>query len=82
MGLFDLFKKKKADDGMYHRDPGRESSDVHYGGTGSSQGYGYGTSFRLTVQDVFSITGRGTVITGTVEAGLDGGAQCSFKNVR
>ena len=28
-----------------------------------------GTGFRLTVQDVFSIKGRGTVVTGTVESG-------------
>lgn len=31
-------------------------------------GEDYGT-FRITVQDVFSITGRGTVITGQIESG-------------
>ena len=51
MGLFDLSKKKKADDGTY-RNPGRDSE-----------------SFRFTVQDVFYIRGRGTVVTGTVEDG-------------
>jgi translation elongation factor EF-Tu-like GTPase len=29
----------------------------------------YGCGFRLTVQDVFSIKGRGTVVTGRVESG-------------
>ena len=29
----------------------------------------FGTSFRLTVEDVFSIRGRGTVVTGRVESG-------------
>ena len=29
----------------------------------------FGTGFRLTVEDVFSITGRGTVVTGRVESG-------------
>ena len=29
----------------------------------------YGGGFRLTVQDVFSIKGRGTVVTGHVESG-------------
>jgi translation elongation factor EF-Tu-like GTPase len=29
----------------------------------------YGGGFRLTVQDVFSIKGRGTVVTGRVESG-------------
>ena len=28
------------------------------------------TGFRMTVQDVFSIKGRGTVVTGTVESGM------------
>jgi translation elongation factor EF-Tu-like GTPase len=30
---------------------------------------GVATGFRMTVQDVFSITGRGTVVTGRIEAG-------------
>jgi translation elongation factor EF-Tu-like GTPase len=29
----------------------------------------FGTGFRLTVQDVFSIRGRGTVVTGRIESG-------------
>jgi elongation factor Tu len=30
---------------------------------------GFGTGFRLTVEDVFTIRGRGTVVTGRVESG-------------
>ena len=69
MGLFDFFKKNRADDGTYHRNPGSESADAFRGSEGAMYGYGYTASFRVTVQDVFFITGRGTVITGTVETG-------------
>jgi elongation factor Tu len=33
---------------------------------------GYGVGFRMTVQDVFSIKGRGTVVTGQIESGSVG----------
>lgn len=69
MGLFDFFRKNRTDDGTYHRKQGSESTDAYYGSEGAMYGYGYATSFRITVQDVFSIKGRGTVITGTVETG-------------
>lgn len=69
MGLLDFFKKNRSDDGTYHRKPGSENSDAYYGSEGTMYGYGYAASFRITVQDVFFITGRGTVITGTVETG-------------
>ena len=65
MGLFDIFRKKKPDDGTYHREAGSSAGD--YYNTGVSCG-DYGV-FRITVQDVFSITGRGTVITGQIESG-------------
>lgn len=65
MGLFDIFRKKRSDDGTYHREAGSSAED--YYNTGASCG-DYG-AFRITVQDVFSITGRGTVITGQIEAG-------------
>ena len=61
MGLLDIFRKKDKADGTYHRD--RSCG----GGTGN--GYGTGEPFRITVEDVFGITGRGTVITGQVESG-------------
>ena len=54
-GLLDIFRKKKPDDGTYHREAGSSAGD--YYNTGVSCG-DYGV-FRITVQDVFSITGRG-----------------------
>ncbi len=63
MGFFDLFKKKRPDVGTYHRPEGAESC---YGAGGAADGFG---TFRITVEDVFTITGRGTVITGKVESG-------------
>lgn len=65
MGLFDLFRKKPLD-GTYHRE--RKTGEDEYGYT---QGGAYGASegFRIVVEDVFSITGRGTVITGHVASG-------------
>lgn len=58
MGLFDIFRKNKQDDGTFRREYGGE--EARY------QDY---AAFRLTVQDVFMITGRGCVVTGQVEAG-------------
>lgn len=69
MGLFDLFRKKNKDDGTYHRDRSRDAE--LYGGFGSDGGmdFGAGERFRITVEDVFTITGRGTVVTGRIESG-------------
>lgn len=64
MGLLDLFRKKRPDDGTYRRPEGTTS---YYEDPERANG-SYGT-FRITVEDVFSITGRGTVITGRVESG-------------
>ena len=64
MGLFDLFRKKRPDDGVYRRP---EGAGPYYGDDITADN-SYGT-FRITVEDVFSITGRGTVITGQVESG-------------
>ena len=60
MGLFDIFRKKDRDDGTYRRDRSRDEE---------LYGFGAEKNFRVTVEDVFSITGRGTVITGRVESG-------------
>nr|WP_296486680.1 EF-Tu/IF-2/RF-3 family GTPase [uncultured Acetatifactor sp.] len=64
MGLFSFFKKSKPLDGTYQRDMSR-SEDSYYG----NAAYGAAEAFRIVVEDIFSITGRGTVITGKVEAG-------------
>lgn len=61
MGLFDIFRKKNLDDGTYRRDRSRDSAADYYSSGAMYEDYG---AFRITVQDVFSITGRGTVITG------------------
>ena len=69
MGLFDLFRKKKPED-----------TGVYYGNTkAGNDSYGI---FRITVEDVFSITGRGTVVTGRVESGSVGiGDQVTLRRV-
>lgn len=66
MGLFDIFRKKKPDDGTYHRDRSYESGAGVYG---ADAGYADCEAFRITVQDVFTITGRGTVVTGQIASG-------------
>lgn len=66
MGLFDKFRQNRPDDGTYHRDRSRDTEAAY----GTKDGSGsIGGAFRLTVQDVFSITGRGTVVTGQIESG-------------
>lgn len=65
MGLFDRFRKKDSNDGTYHRDRSSDGEMGYYGETVC----GAAGAFRITVQDVFTITGRGTVITGQVESG-------------
>lgn len=65
MGLFDLFRKKPVD-GIYRRDR-RAQGDVY--GYGPDGTYGDLEMFRIVVEDVFSITGRGTVITGRIQSG-------------
>ncbi len=69
MGLLDIFRKKDRDDGTYRRDRSRDGE--LYGGFDGYGGNGAATEkdFRITVEDVFGITGRGTVVTGRVESG-------------
>ena len=56
MGIFSFFKKEKTDLEQYYED--RAKNEVHSD-----------TGFRVTVEDTFSITGRGTVIVGQIESG-------------
>lgn len=67
MGLFDLFKKPKTDLEQYYEDRSRREKDLQAASKPVQPAGGAG--FRITVEDVFTITGRGTVITGRVEAG-------------
>lgn len=66
MGLFDIFRKKPVD-GTYHRESG--AADGESFGYGQDGAYGDPDLFRMAVEDVFSITGRGTVVTGQIQSG-------------
>lgn len=73
MGIFDFLKKVTDDNAertttvRYAEDAWSNNVDANASRT-QPQGPVAGT-FRYTVQDVFTITGRGTVVTGMVEAG-------------
>ena len=74
MGLFDFLKKPKTDLEQYYEDrKKREARNAAYDDRFTYQSdlnfYSAPTEFRLVVQDVFSITGRGTVVVGQVESG-------------
>lgn len=64
MGIFDFFKKPKTDLEQYYEDRKARAEEQQAAASAHSDG-----GFRITVQDVFTITGRGTVITGRVESG-------------
>lgn len=69
MGLLDRFRKKDKDDGTYRRDRSQDG-ELYNGFDGyEAKGAGVEKNFRITVEDVFRITGRGTVVTGRVESG-------------
>ena len=65
MGLFDFLKKPKTDMEQYYEARNASASFNPY----DAQSVMDSQTFCLTVQDVFSITGRGTVVTGQVESG-------------
>lgn len=74
MGLFDFLKKPKTDMEQYYET--RNARETQNYGQNNDSFNPYDTQsimdsqeFRITVQDVFNITGRGTVITGQVESG-------------
>jgi elongation factor Tu len=58
-----LFRRKNADSLDPHYLLAQAEAQTAQARAGSS------TGFRLTVEDVFVITGRGTVVTGRIEAG-------------
>jgi translation elongation factor EF-Tu-like GTPase len=58
-----LFRRDKSDS----LDPEHLLADAH---AHTPPPAAFGAGFRLTVQDVFSIKGRGTVVTGRVESGI------------
>ena len=74
MGLFNFFKKPKSEVEQYYeqrnaRAAQQQSSTPEFTEP-MLQSADYDTPFRIEVQDVFSITGRGTVITGQVTSGF------------
>lgn len=73
MGLFDLFKKEKSEVEKYYeerRKTYRPTPNLNQNMDQNMNQNANGISFRFTVQDVFTITGRGTVIVGRVECGM------------
>lgn len=74
MGIFDFLKKVTEDNVdrtttvRYAEDAWSANNTTDNASQTQPQGPAAGT-FRLTVLDVFTITGRGTVITGTIESG-------------
>lgn len=73
MGLFDFFKKPKTDLEQYYEDRKKREEQAAYNDASYQQDITADTfsqsGFHITVQDVFTITGRGTVIVGQVESG-------------
>lgn len=72
MGLFDFFKKPKTDLEQYYEDRKKrenENSDIGQTETFTTAEAYSKPGFRITVQDVFTITGRGTVIVGQITSG-------------
>lgn len=64
MRLFDFLKKPKTDVELYYEDQEKQEKNAS-----SFCNFGENVTFRLTVQDVFSIFGRGTVVVGKIECG-------------
>ncbi len=58
MGIFDFFKKQLSEVEQYYEERQMNGQNTIFEG-----------NFRIVVEDVFTLTGRGTVVTGTVESG-------------
>ncbi len=73
MGLFDFFKKDKTDVDTYYEERNAQKTPNqttnNFNKSAPMNNYSNSASFQITVEDVFSITGRGTVVTGRVSAG-------------
>ena len=61
--MFPFFEKKKTTEELYLENLGRRKRE-----TAGCLEYGK-TAFEMTVEDVFTVSGRGTVVTGTVAKG-------------
>ena len=73
MGLFDFFKKDKSDVEQYYEERSIQNTPAQpvndYNAQTSVNGCAASTGFQLTVEDVFTISGRGTVATGRIASG-------------
>lgn len=81
MGLFDFFKKiEKSDVEKYYEERNKRAENQAFSNNQPITNQTFNnqpvtncpsqSQFRITVQDVFAITGRGTVITGNIESGF------------
>ena len=69
MGLFDLFRRPKTEQEEYYDNYARYNSQKATADDAFIEDYYASMGFSLTVEDVFTITGRGTVIVGHVASG-------------
>ncbi len=77
MGFFDLFRRPKTEQEEYYENYDKQYASNTASNTISNTSYdtafngNYNTTqgFSLTVEDVFTITGRGTVIVGRIASG-------------
>ncbi len=58
-----MFGFKKKNDLQQEIDNYKENSDINF------RSYGNSADFKITIEDVFTITGRGTVIVGKIQSG-------------
>lgn len=63
MGLFEFFRKKEKSEAEIYMEQRRRREAMDEQANENNEG------FRMRVEDVFAITGRGTVVTGKVETG-------------
>lgn len=72
MGLFDFFKKSsKSDVERYYEERSKLSEEqginnIQYSNSANN---GFQSGFSMLVEDVFSIRGKGTVVTGRIKSG-------------
>lgn len=62
MGIFNFWKKPKTDVERYEEERAKEEKDAKIS-------LDVTASFSMEIEDVFSITGRGTVVTGKIASG-------------
>ncbi len=69
MGLFDLFRRPKTEQEEYYEKYDKQDSAKATADAAFIDNYYTSMGFSITVEDVFTITGRGTVIVGRIASG-------------